>query len=224
MLALMFLATITAQPPGATHEAANPLYKSLLDPGVDIGAKLRAKLPSPTMPDGLDAAKQKAAIKALIGNDYDYDDFTRNSNVAPQLLRLDDVNPSDPKAPARAVDAWFVIYGDLKALDDEKFLESLLNVGKGEGKGDPITKDDLVERKIPVPDAKKEGYGHIAFDFIDKVRIRATGRAVWSKTAESVVVAVEIDPRFQGDKKFPNDWSSITKDNGVTKYEAMNAG
>jgi hypothetical protein len=221
MLTLVLLATTAAQP-AATHEERNPLYKSLLDPGVEVGPNIRAKLPTPTMPDGLDAAKQKAAIKALIGDDYSYEEFTRNSVVAPHILKLRDINPSDPKAPARGVDAWFVIHGDLKALDDEKFLERLLSVGRGDGKGDSIKKEDLAKRKIEIADEKKEGYGHVAFDFIDKVRIRATGRAMWSRTADSVVVAVEIDPRFKGDKEFPNDWSPITKEGGMTKYGDTN--
>src|SRR5262249_30259224 len=147
------------------HEAQNPLYKSLLDPGLKVGtdektkAEFRAKFPPPSMPDGLDGAKQKAIITGLIGNDYTYEDFTRKSVVAPQLLKLRDVQPSDPKAPARGVDVWFVAYGDLKALDDDKFLERLVNVGKGEGKGKGLTKDDLAKRKIPAPDEKREGYG-----------------------------------------------------------------
>jgi hypothetical protein len=118
------------------------------------------------------------------------------------------------------VDAWFVIHGDLKALDDEKFLESLLSVGRGSGSSKGVTKEDLAKRKITVEDEKKEGYGNIEFDFLDKVRIRATGRAMWSRTDDSVVVAVEIDPRFRGDKEFPNDWSPITKEGGMTKYGA----
>ena len=44
---------------------------------MEVGTNLKAKLPPPTMPDGLDAARQKAAIKALIGTDYDFDEFTR---------------------------------------------------------------------------------------------------------------------------------------------------
>jgi hypothetical protein len=214
MLALLLLATTAAQPAG--HEAQNPLYKSLLDPGVEIGTNLKAKLPPPTMPDGLNAAQQKAAIKALIGGDYDFDEFTRDSTVAPHMLKLTDVKDSDPKAPGRRVDAWFVVHGDLKALDDEKFLDSLLNVGGGgSGVSKKITNQDLAKRKIAVPDEKKEGYGHIGFDFLEKVHIRATGRAVWSRTDESVVVAVVIDPRFRGDKDFPNQWQSITNANGM---------
>ena len=186
-----------------SHEAQNPLYKALLDPGLLVGPDVKAKFPAPTMPDGLDAAKQKAVITGLIGNDYSYDEFTRKSVVAPQLLKLRDVVPSDPKAPARGVDVWFVAYGDFKALDDEKFLDRLVNTGRGEGKGKGLTKDDLAKRKITLADEKREAYGHIEFDFLEKVHLKATGRAVWSKTGESVLVAAEIDPRFRGDSGVP---------------------
>src|SRR5262245_53687076 len=108
----MFVLLVGAFAFAAAHEDQNPLHKSLLGPGVTIGKdqtgkELKAKFPPPTMPDGLDAAKQKAVITALIKDDYSYDDFTRKSVVAPQLLKLRDIVPSDPKAPARGVDVWF---------------------------------------------------------------------------------------------------------------------
>jgi hypothetical protein len=219
MLALLFAGCTLApaEPVKETHDAQNPLYKSLLDPGLSVGADVKAKFPAPTMPDGLDAAKQKAIITNLIGNDYTYEDFTRKSVVAPQLLKLRDVSPSDPKAPARGADVWFIAHGDLKALDDDKFLDRLVNVGKGEGKGKGLTKEDLAKRKIPLPDEKREGYGHIEFDFLEKVHLKATGRAVWTRGDESVLVAAEIDPRFRGDAVFPNQWQSIIKEGGTTK-------
>jgi hypothetical protein len=213
---LLLLAATAAQPPAA-HETANPLFKSLTETGLDVGADARARFPAPTMPDGLDAAKQKAVVTAVIAGDYTYEEFTRKSNVAPQLIKFRDVKPSDPKAPARGVDVWFVAYGDLKALDDEKFLERLVNAGKGEGKAKTLTKEDLAKRKITPADAKKEGYGHVEFPFLEKVHIKATGRAVWTNNGESVVVAAEIDPRFKGDTEFPNQWQSIIKEGGQTK-------
>lgn len=211
-----------AQPPQepASHESSNPLFKSLLDTGLPIGSDIKAKFPTPTMPDGLDAAKQKAIISSLIKDDYPYEEFTRKSIVAPYLLKLRDVTPSDPKAPARGVDVWFIAYGDLKVFDDEKFLDRLLNSGKDDGKGKALTKDDLAKRKIKLNDEKREAYGHIEFDFLEKVHLKATGRAVWSKTADSVLVAVEIDPRFRGDAEFPNQWQSIIKEGGASKRGA----
>ncbi|MBA4065047.1 MAG: hypothetical protein C0501_15300 [Isosphaera sp.] len=217
MFPAVLLAAAAAQPPAATHEASNPLYKALLETGLEVGPGAKAKFPAPTMPDGLDAARQKAVIAGLIGTDYAYDDFTRNSAVAPQLLKIRDVAPSDPKAPARGVDAWFVLYGDLKALDDDKFLDRVLNANRGDGKARALTKDELAKRKIAVADPKRENFGHVEFDFLEKVRLRATGRSVWSRTADSAVVAGEIDPRFAGDPEFPNDWRSIIKEGGQTK-------
>jgi hypothetical protein len=216
-LLLTFSTLSPAQLP--SHESANPLYKELLNPGLLVGANLRAKLPPPSMPDGLDAGKQTAIIRQIIGNDYSYEEFTRKSVVAPQLLRIRDVQPSDPMAPARGVDVYFVTHGDFAALDEEKFRDRLLEVGRGEGRGQALTREQLAKRKIELtPEQEKhESYGFIEFDFLEKVRLRATGRAVWSKNAESMVAAGVIDPRFQGDPDFPNDWRSLTRAAGGVK-------
>ena len=37
------------------------------------------------------------------------------------------------------------------------------------------------------------------------------------QTDESVLVAAEIDPRFQNDKDYPNQWQSIIKEGGKAK-------
>ena len=217
MFVLVISSLIATGQPAKDHASANALFKSLQNPGLNVGDGVKAKLPAPTMRDGLDAAGQKAVIASLIKEEYSYAEFTRASVVAPQLLKLRDEMPSDPKAPARGVDFWFVAYGDLKALDDEKFLDRLVNAGKGQGEGKGLTKEDLAKRKITLGDGKHESYGHIAFDFLEKVHLKATGRVVWTRTDESVVVAGEIDPRFRGDAEFPNQWQSIIKEGGLTK-------
>jgi hypothetical protein len=204
-------------PPQPAHAPANPLYAEMLDPGVVVGPDLRAKLPPPTMPDGLDAAGQKAAIVRLIGADHSYEDFTRRSVVAPQLLRITDVQPADPAAPARRVDVYFVAYGDLKAADDGKFLDRLTNPGSGKRVSvRRLTRDELAERKIDLrPGAEGgEGYARIEFDILEKVRLTVTGRAMWSRTPESVVAAAGVDPRFRDDREFPNEWRSLSKEAG----------
>lgn len=218
-LAIAVLATAPAQPP-TKHEDQNPLYKGLLDPGLDVGGNAKIKLPPPTMPDGLDGAKQTAIIKGLIGTEYSYDEFTRKSVVAPQLLKIRDVAGGDPKAPVRGVDVWFVAYGDFKLLDDDKFLDKLTSGNKGAGgRGEPLTKEELAKRGITLKpgDEKREGYGHFEFDFLEKVRLSGTGHAMWSRNSESVVAAAEIDPRFLNDKDYPNRWRSITKAGGQVK-------
>jgi hypothetical protein len=215
---VLALAAVPAAEPGA-HEAANPLYKELLDPGLNVGPNLRVKLAPPVMPDGLDPAKQKAVITKLIGNDFSFAEFTRKSVVAPNRLKIGDAQPSDPMAPVRTVDGYFVMHGDFKLLEDDKFLDRLVNAGKGEGQGRSLTREELAKRKITLPAEaeKREGYGHIEFDFLEKVRLKVTGRVMWSRNAESVVAAGEIDPRFRGDAELGNEWRPIVREGGQKK-------
>lgn len=218
-IALSLAAMAPAQPP--SHETENTLYKALLDPGLVLGPDLRVKLPPPLMADGLKPEEQKAAIVKLIGDNYTYEDFIRKSQVAPHVLRIRDAEPSDPKSPSRGLDTYFVAYVDLKAFDDEKFLERSLNIGKGEGgKAKSITREDLVKRGIDPKglDQKKEGFAFIEFDFLEKVRLRVAGHGMATKSAESIVAGAEVDSRFRGDKEFSNEWQSIIKENGMTKY------
>ncbi len=217
------LLSVAAQPAApAKHDEQNPLFKRLVEDGLEVGPKVKTKFPAPTMADGLEAKKQTEIIKGLIAKDYAYDEFTRVSVLAPQLMKIRDVAGADPKTPARGVDVWFVVHGDVKLLDDDKFLDKLLTAGKaggGGGKGGPLDPKELAARNIVIKkgDEKRESYGTIEFDFLEKVRLKATGHAMWSRNDTSIVAAAEIDPRFLNDKEFPNQWRSITKDTGAVK-------
>jgi hypothetical protein len=221
-LAFAALAVAPAQPP-AKHEEQNPLLKQLIDTGIDLGGKEKIKFPTPTMPDGLNAAQQKAIIDGLIKTRWDFKEFTRDSVVAPQHLTINRLPGGDPKAAVRSVEVWFVVHGNFKNLEDDKFLDKLMNTSKGAtGKGRELNQNELMQRKIKLEPAKvkRESYGTIEFDFLDKVRLRATGHAMWSRTGESVVAVAQIDPRFNGDKEFPNEWSPIEKQGGAVKAGA----
>jgi hypothetical protein len=217
MLPLVLSAALAAlaQPP--THESTNAIYKALLDPGLVVGPNLRVKFAPPVMADGLTAAQQKAVIEKVIGTDYQYAEFTRQSVVTPQVVRIGDAKPSDPAAPARTVDVYFVAFGDFAATDDEKFLDRLTRTGQGSGTGRGLTSADLEKRKIAIPDPKREGFGLAEFDFLEKVRLKLTGHAAWSKTGDSIVAAAEVDPRFTSDAEYPNQWQSLSKEGGALK-------
>ncbi len=219
MLSLV-LALASVAPAQTINHDANTLFRSLLDPGLEVTPNHRVKLPPPIMPDGLDAAKQKEVIEGLIKGSYSFQQFTRDSVVAPYLLKIGDVKTPDPKSPARTVDVYFVIHGDFNLTDDPKFLDRLLNVGKGDGSGKGLTRDDLAKRKITwtAEDEKREGYGHVEFDFLEKVRLKVTGHAMWSKSSESVIAAAQVDPRFEGDPEYGNQWQPIIKEGGQSKY------
>ena len=216
-LALAALTMAPAQPP-AKHETENALFKNLIDTGLDVGGKEKAKFPAPTMPDGLDKDKQTATIKALLAGEIDYAEYTRDAINAPSLMGKIRNIPGAANTPARGVDVWFVVHGDFKLLEDDKFLDKLGSGNKSGWKGGTLKKEELAARKIEIKDEKRESYGFIEFDFLDKVRLKATGHAMWSRNGESVVAAAEIDPRFLNDKDYPNQWRSITKMGGQLKY------
>src|SRR5262249_4089142 len=67
---------------------------------------------------------------------------------------------------------------------------------------------------IPAKDEKHEGYGHVTFAFLDRVQISATGRSYWTRTGESVLAATRLDPRFAGDREFPNAGRWMTREGG----------
>lgn len=198
----------------------NPLYQHLVTNGLEIGSGLRTQFPAPYLADGLDAAGQKEALAKFLGQDYSFEEFTRNSVVAPLVLRLRDVVPSDAEAPARGVDVGFIVHGDFTATNDQDFLEKLVSIGRGEGgAGKELTANDLSKRGITLMgvESNHEQYGHIEFDFLDRVRLKATGRGMWSRTPESVIAAVELDPRFRKDAEFPCEWRSLIKEGSELK-------
>src|SRR5581483_11902389 len=110
--------------------------------------KIAVPLPAPLMADGLDAAAQKAVLDKLVPDNLE--SFLRKSPVAPQIIRLGDIRPSDPKAPAHGVDFYFVAYGAFKTLTDKEFLQRLLGSSETESQGKTLAKEDLEKRKISV--------------------------------------------------------------------------
>lgn len=206
----------------ATHDQQNPVYQELLGAGVRAGDESR-KLPAPTLPDGLSADAQVEAIKSLGGARYSIDKLTRKSVVAPQIIRVPDA-PSDAKTPLRTVDAWFVAYAELDDVAAKEFLGKLLTTNQSDGASTELTPEHLSARGIAPAsdDAGHESFDHIAYTLLDKVRISATGRSYWSRTDDSIVAAVKVDPRFRGDVEFPNEWTLVDNPDALpTPYEGM---
>jgi hypothetical protein len=213
MLSLFSLTAAALLVPAAGEETANPLFQQLREQGVAVGAGIKVPLPAPTMADGLDAKAQQAVLKAVAGEDYSLDELLRNSVVAPHILKLRDINPSDPAAPARGVDVWFIAYADLKTVTDKDFLERLRNTNEKEGKSHTLSAAELEKRHLAVKaaDEKHESYGNVVFTFLDRVEISATGHSYWSQTPDSVVYASLLDSHFVHDADFPNQWRAVTR-------------
>ncbi len=220
MSRLMFL-LLTAALPAAEgdQEKLNPVYHQLRQQGVPITTKQNCTLPPPRMADGLDARAQQAVIQELIRQDFDWSDFTDDSITAPQLLMpLRQIKGSDPQAPARGLDLYFIAYGNLRKLTDKGILERILGNERSRGKGKELTAAELMKRGLTLtPGAEKqEAYGYAEVNLIDKVEVRASGHTFWSETPESFLLAARISERFAKDAEFPNRWRSLIKEgNGI---------
>ncbi|MFN4258621.1 MAG: hypothetical protein ACK4RK_04940 [Gemmataceae bacterium] len=207
--AICFLSSAMAA--SADHETLNEIYRTARNQGVVVGAKEKATLPAPTLPDGLDAKGQRAALIELVGLESQIPVFTRDSIVAPHKSRIIEVKGSDPNAPAYHIDFWFVAYGDLGDILKPDVQRQLLQGNAADRKVTFLTADDLAQRGIP--DKSKapqpERYSHTETNLINKVQLRTTHRTIVSKTDDSIILASELDPRFAQDQDYPIQWQPI---------------
>jgi hypothetical protein len=211
----LFLLTL---PAAEGHEQANPVYKELRQQGVAVSARNRATLPAPTMADGLDPKAQADVLKKLAGDRHPVEELVRRSVVAPHVYQFRDVRPSDPGAPAYGVDVWFIAYGDLKKLA-QKDVNSYFSANRKEVQAHVLTGGELARRKLsPRPGDGPEGrYVHSVYPLLDRVQVEMTTFTTVSRTADSILVATRLDPRFAGDPQFPNRWREIRRDEGTDK-------
>jgi hypothetical protein len=193
------------------HEALNPLYADLRMSGVDVGAKETVKLPSPVCADGLNESQHQALLKEIVGKEFRLDQFTRNSQVAPNRLRLKEITPVGPDSLTRSIEILFIAYGNLDTLANKEFLDRVANSSREDGKATPISADALKKRGLTIKDTEHEGFAHLVFTLIDKVEMNLSGHSFWSKTSDSILVAGRLDRRFKDDAEFPNVWKPITK-------------
>jgi hypothetical protein len=199
----------------APHADANPVFQELVTEGVSPGGETFFPLPVPKMPDGLDAAAQRKIITEIAKPSYAFEQFTRNSTVAPQVLHINEVPRSAPQAPLYAVDLYFVAYGNMDAMVNKNFLGNALEENKEEdAEGVSLTPEQLAERKIIIPPENRdyEAFGQTITQLMNNVELSVVARSFWSRTDDSIVTAAAVDPRFNGEQQFPNVWRPLTRD------------
>ena len=202
----------------AAH-ADNPLLQRLLAVGVQAGtdSPSAGHLPTPSMPDGLEAAGQLDAIQRVAPPSRRVEDLLRNAVVAPFVLKTQQIAAGGD--PLWQVDVWYVAYGSLDSFCQESFVQQLLDLSSGDRrKGLPVsdtvlTAGELQARGVTLAEQqhRKETYRASTIALFDRVLLSTTRQVMISRSDESVVVAAAVDPRFSGDSKYPNQWRPITR-------------
>ena len=212
LFAVILLAVLTirafSQTTDDVHLRTNALYKELLDKGINVTDKVTLKLPVPTMADGLDKAGQLTVLQKLAGDDS-LDELLRSSVVAPQIFKFRDVDAGTADGRGRAIDLWFVAYGNLDRLT-AKTLQG--QFGGSSNRMTPLKDAELTQRNIKVSKEAdlEETYVHVVGSILDRVQVSSTNHGMISRTKDSIVLATVLDPRFAKDAEFPNQWRAIT--------------
>lgn len=199
------------------HLDANSVYRELLDAGVTLAEGVVVELPAPTMRDGLDRQAQEQVLAEVAGVAYPVAQLTRKSVVAPQILRLEEL--THPAAPGRRVDVYFVAYGDLERMTSREFLDRLWGSESQDedvaAEGQSLAGEELVERGLELApaDQEYERWAHGSYTLLKRVEVHGTLHSRWSRTADSLVVAARLDPRFEADAEFPNLWRPLVRSN-----------
>jgi hypothetical protein len=203
---------------------ANPLFEKLQSEGVPMANGPALRLPAPTMPDGLDAAKQRAALASIADVDRPVEALLRKSVLAPFVLKTERENVA---TAGRHVDLWFVAYGDLERITSEDFLKSRTKAQekpaggaqpRGEGrlpsKAVVLSAQQLAERGLRATKSARmaESYSHATFPLFDRVLLSVTSHVVQSRNDDSALVASVLDTRFQNDREFPIFWQKLDRD------------
>jgi hypothetical protein len=197
---------------------SNPVLEQLMAEGVKIGPDVTLRLPAPTMPDGLNAAAQHAALASVADVDRPVEALLRKSVLSPFVLRTE----REAVATAgRHVDLWFVAYGDLDRITSEEFLKSRMKVmDKPRGEDDlphqavVLSHEQLLQRGLRASKSPRlaEAYAHATFPLFDRVLLAVTSHVMQTRNDESALVASVLDPRLEHDREFPIFWQKLERD------------
>ena len=154
------------------------------------------------------AAAQGAAIAQITDENHPVESLIRKSIVSPFMLRMSGSDGQAATGPIQRVDVWFVAYGRLDAVKDETLwkpspagADNSANGDVQTGRAAILTKDELRARHIEDP--PNERHLTTELTLFNRVRLSATMEALQTRTAESVLVAGTLDPRFAADPQFP---------------------
>lgn len=208
---------------GQSQAVTNPLYEEIVENGIKLSDGSSVKLPPLTVKPAVDAAAQQAALtKLLAKTKFTFADIARKDPQAPFILNMPTVRRGE-KFNVRSVDLWFIAHGDWKTATSNEFLDSFWKSVKNDpndpmaAKSVVLKPEELAKRGIEpksspgIEDRWVFGRGNL----FDRVLASATQHGMVTHRPEAVLLANRIDPRFDKDAEYPNQWQSInTSDEG----------
>jgi hypothetical protein len=217
-ITLSILAALSAAPE-KSPALKNPVFEQLLTKGIEMSDGKSYKLRPPILADGLDAAGQLAAIEKAAGTRYPMKDVLMNDYFAPVVTKVRDAKrPAGQEPAVRVIDTWFVIHGDWDILTSKSFLESTTAAENGKSrivlKSGELTAQEQQKRHLTTTStaAVEQRFLYSTFRLFDRVQVSATRFAVLTREKDTVLAAGRIDPQFDKDAEYPNEWRPLLRD------------
>ncbi len=210
--------TVAFAVPSAYAQVANPIFEEIVQKGAPIAGGFR-KIRPPTLADAMNSNVQQQTIASLLlkkpGAPLAFKDFVADNIRAPHIMIIDDLEYSGAGISSHSIDLWFVVHGNLKQMSDPKFLQGQFKQNN-KNQIHVLTAAEKKSRNIEVANAPgiSEYYAHDEFTIFPNnavIQIRATAHATETVNDNSVVLAAILDPRFDNDAKFPNQWLPVLR-------------
>ncbi len=212
---LALAALVVAMVAGASPTEENPVLAELLKKGIKVSDGSFVKLSPPLELSGLDAEAQRQRIIAFVGGPANFAKMTAHSDKAPVKMVKKVTNLAN-SSRARKIDAYFIAYGKWQAINSRDFLKGLL---QPEEQGQQavsavLTAQDLAKRaiKLQPEGGRTESYFFSKATILDRVELSTIQFSVGNRGPDWLLIASRIDPRFNNDPDFPNQWRLIPND------------
>jgi hypothetical protein len=218
-------------PSGAGADAPeNQLLGELTREGAQLSSSDQpTKLPPQSLDGSLDAAAQSKEVRRIAGKKYSYEQFVRNSPVAPFLLEIHSLGGGERKGGGKAnqrgdaqgrvqqIDLWFVAHGALATVTDRDLMGQL--AGDADKSGDDARSKELTEKELGERDLnieagadRRTNFFHFDLPVLERVRLSGLGQSETTRDPRTVVAALRLDPRFTDDADYPARWRPIKRD------------
>lgn len=194
--------------------AENELLQQLTTQGVVMGQGPAVLLPAPVLADGLSAEAQDQALRAM--KQVRGADPLQALGGSEYKLDLQFGKKHFPGPPtARRLDIYFIVDSELAQVADEEFLKARFSQGNAQpGEVHTLNEQELSQRGLSAESSpgRKVRYAGAEFDIFERVRVSGGGMTVLTESESAVVLAAQLDRRFDNDADFPNAWRPLKLD------------
>jgi hypothetical protein len=214
VLSVAALLTTTAAAPGQTP-SDTPLLVQLTSEGIPLTDQVVVRLPPPSLPDGLSGPQQRQIVAKIAGR-HGWQQFVRDSAVAPFVLEQAYVKDEQGHRVGHRVDLWFILFGQLDMLDDERLADGLLPdrdaADPARGTVRELTDEELAACRPAGIDKQRDRFVVGEFPLLNRVQLRGVVHVERSpRNDSSRAVAWQLDPHCDGVGGLGSCWRPIAR-------------